>query len=194
MNLEQVKARMAFRDHWMLLDESGRAHVIQSLADDVPGLVQEIERLAGVADRANKSMEKHQKHNGALEISVQEAHRELDGAVKDGNRLADALVKSREEVLALKFQLRDCANALGVALTHGHPPSDLKLREKFERGWAIYRKLSEQGLFLEKRKDEGGNPWAPNKDYPGKPVQEKGCGPSCTHSCHCGHCPECEGR
>ncbi len=104
MNLEQVKARMTTRDHWMLLDEAGRAFVIQGLADDVPGLVQEIERLAGIADRANKAMEKHQKHNGALEIGIQEAHRELDGAVKDGNRLADALVKSREEVVALKLQ------------------------------------------------------------------------------------------
>lgn len=43
-------------------------------------LCAEIQRLTGVADRANKSMEKHMKRNGALEISLQDAHRDTDAA------------------------------------------------------------------------------------------------------------------
>lgn len=56
-----------------------------------------------------------------------------------------------ERAIVAEQLLRDCANALGLALTHGHPPSDPELRTKFESGWTIYRKLSEQGLFIEQR-------------------------------------------
>lgn len=40
----------------------------------------EVQRLTGIADRANKAMEKHMKHNAALEIAIQEAHRDTDKA------------------------------------------------------------------------------------------------------------------
>lgn len=36
------------------------------------------DRAFEIAQRANKAMEKHQKHNGALEIAIQEAHRDTD--------------------------------------------------------------------------------------------------------------------
>jgi chromosome segregation ATPase len=57
-------------------------------------LLSEVKRLAGVADRANKAMEKYQKHNGALEIAVQEAHRDLDAAklrVQELQQAVDAI-------------------------------------------------------------------------------------------------------
>jgi len=55
----------------------------------------------------------------------------------------------REENKRLRNELRECAHALGIALTHGHPPGDPNAREKFEAGWSVYRKLSEQGIFAE---------------------------------------------
>lgn len=45
--------------------------------------------LQNALDRANAAMLKHQKHNGALEIAIQEAHRDTDAA----NRLYSELVE-----------------------------------------------------------------------------------------------------
>lgn len=47
MNLDDVKARMGQRDRWMLLSDEERSKVLSALADDVPGLVSEIEKFRG---------------------------------------------------------------------------------------------------------------------------------------------------
>lgn len=38
----------------------------------------EMKKLTGIADRANKAMEKHMKHNAALEIALQDVHKDKD--------------------------------------------------------------------------------------------------------------------
>lgn len=53
---------------------------VKWLESAITPLKVEIKRLTGIADRANQAMEKHQKHAWALEIAIQEAHRDADAA------------------------------------------------------------------------------------------------------------------
>lgn len=65
---------------------------------------------------------------------------ELDQAVKDGNRLADALVKSREEVANLKLQIDEAKGILRRVVENTPPNRITEDAEAFLNGKTEKRK------------------------------------------------------
>lgn len=55
MNLEEVRKHMAMRDRWLLLTEGQQAAVNMELADDVPDLVAEVEKLRKILEAVKLS-------------------------------------------------------------------------------------------------------------------------------------------
>lgn len=76
------------------LKKSGLHNQAQQIV--IGGLRADVGKLQGIADRANAAMLKHQKHNGALEIAVQEAHRDADAANRQ-IRAKDGYIADLEE-------------------------------------------------------------------------------------------------
>jgi hypothetical protein len=57
MNLDEVRKHMAHRNHAMFMTDDGKRLVYLTLADNVPGLVAEIERLELKVERLQAGLE-----------------------------------------------------------------------------------------------------------------------------------------
>lgn len=91
----------------------------------------EIHRLIGIADRANKAMEKHMKHNAAMEIAIQEAHRDTDKANLQNRELVEALLHMKSCGSCCEDSWEDCEGGCAAlaALEKANPEKRIGARD-----------------------------------------------------------------